>query len=264
MCDEALQLAGRLRRQAEQRQAGAPPAPGGVDEHCAGAHQGTPEAAGEQQQVKAAPASAMKQEEGRRLAQQQQQQQPGGQADGQSKRAQGPAGMQAMPSQQMVADKAEAAAAEAAGSAALAHTFVGAMRRLNHCRWALEAAGAVPLLACPRGSPEAALSLHCAQCQQLCYAATAVLQPAGEPAIWRHLCLECAAAALPGTPPAAAGAGQPASEQQQRHGGSEAAAALPPLLFVKPCWGELEACAQQLEREGLPNLSSEAGAVAEP
>lgn len=137
------------------------------------------------------------------------------------------------------------------------------MRRLNHCRGVLEAAGAAPLLACRSGSPEATLSLHCAQCQQLCYVATAVLRPEGEPASWRHLCLECAAAALPGAPAAAAaGAGlvQPAAERRERRGGEGRASAPAVLLFVKPCWGELEECARQLERDGLHDLSGEARA----
>ena len=128
-------------------------------------------------------------------------------------------------------------AAQLAPSNALAFTFVGAMRRLNRCRAELEAAGAVPLSACPADSPAARQSLHCCECKQSVYAASAVLQPAGQPDSWRHMCLECAAAAV---------AGQPGAAQAAAGGGSAAAGA---VVFVKPCWGELEACARELEQD---------------
>lgn len=115
---------------------------------------------------------------------------------------------------------------------ALAFTFVGAMRRLNHCRAALEAGGAVPLSACPADSPAARQSLHCCVCQQSVYAASAVLHPAGQPDSWRHMCLECATAAA-----------------------ETAAAPSAAVVFVKPCWEALEACARELE----PGLQDPAG-----
>lgn len=145
----------------------------------------------------------------------------------------------------------EVEAARLPPSNALAFTFVGAMRRLNRCRAALEAAGAVPLSACPADSPAARQSLHCCKCQQSVYAASAVLQPAGQPDSWRHMCLECAAALVAG-----------------QSGGSQAAAAAGAVVFVKPCWEELEACARELEQGvqdpagGLRAEGRGAGAVA--
>lgn len=145
---------------------------------------------------------------------------------------------QQQPKQEQQEGQQQQRAAEASSPAALAHTFVGRMRRLNHCRAVLEAASAAPLAACPADGPAARQSLHCTECQQSVYAASAVLAPAGPPSAWRHVCLECAAAA--------AAAAQGASAQ--------APAGSRVLLFVKPCWGELEACARQLER-GLPDLA---------
>ena len=148
--------------------------------------------------------------------------------------------------QQQQADTAQRErAAEASAPEALAHTFVGRMRRLNHCRAALEAAGALPLAACPAGSAAAQQSLHCTECQQSVFAASAVLAPVGPPSAWRHVCLECAAAAA---------AAEPAADGEQQQPQPGGAAGGPVLLFVKPCWAELEACARQLER-GLADLA---------
>ena len=177
-----------------------------------------------------------------------------------------------------------AEAAEAASCNALAHTFVGVMRRLNHCRAQLEASGAAPLAVCSSEPPHVRQSIHCVECQQLCYAATAVVAPAGEPASWRHMCLECAVAAVA----AATAAAAPAASVKQEHGerpgvaaGAEAGGAVGPLaadmaasgleagqregavcrprvlLFIKPCWAELEVCGQELE-QGLQELSGTA------
>ncbi len=137
---------------------------------------------------------------------------------------------------QAEAAQQEEDAAQLASSNALAFTFVAAMRRLNRCRAELEAAGAVPLSACPADSPAACQSLHCCECKQSVYAASAVLQPAGQPDSWRHMCLECAAAA---------GAGQPGAAQAAAGGG----AAVGAVVFVKPCWEKLEACARELEQD---------------
>ena len=179
---------------------------------------------------------------------------------------------------------ATAAAAAAASCNALAHTFVGVMRRLNHCRAQLEASGATPLAVGAADARHAHQSIHCVECQQLCYAATAVVAPAGEHTSWRHMCLECAVAAV------AAAASAAAVKQEFGEAGTatEAATAAPAggtsvgpcaagvaasslgagqwegpanhprvLLFVKPCWVELEECGQELE-QGLQELSGAA------
>jgi hypothetical protein len=129
-----------------------------------------------------------------------------------------------------------ASPAEAAAHNALAHVFVGRMRRLNRSRQLLEGAGAVPVAACAPGSPEESASLHCRRCQQSVYLASAVLDAAGPPPAWRHLCLECAVEERQGA------AGQAAAAATDREAGAGEA-----LLFVKPCWEEAERCCRQLE-----------------
>lgn len=160
---------------------------------------------------------------------------------------------------------AAAEAAEAASDNAIAHRYVSHMRCLNYWRAELEGAGAVALLACPPGSPQALQSLHCADCQQLCFAATAVLAAAGSPAGWRHACLECAGAALAaqrhGGQPQAAQAqaqtpnGQPPAAQTEARQLGEQAKLAQALLFVKPQWRQLEACCRELEAGGVQELA---------
>lgn len=197
------------------------------------------------------------------------------QGGGGSEAAAGEAARQTRGAKATAAQREEEEARQAPGNA-LAFTFVGVMRRLNHCRAQLEAAGAVPLAACPADSPASKQSLHCCKCQQSVYAASAVLEPMGPPASWRHMCLECAAAAVaskPGNMPHAAATvkredggdtlpgGAAAAAAQQAGGHSPAAAgqrqqaaargapaAGAAVVFVKPCWPELEACARELEQ----------------
>lgn len=238
LCDDALALATQRRR---RQQEGQEPAEA----------QKQPE---KQQQPQQAEEQQLKQEaeeaEAQQLAETQAQQQEGQQPLQQQQLPQQQAEQQQVEQQQQqgmaAAPHTPALEPEAAGANALAHTFVGHMRRLNHCRAKLEAAGAVPLAACPAGSAAAQQSLHCAECQQSCYAASAVVEPAGPPASWHHVCLECASAALAVQAPAAEG-----PDEAQLGGavaGGAAAAAVGALLFVKPCWEELEACGHELEQ----------------
>ena len=141
----------------------------------------------------------------------------------------------------------------AASENALAWAFVGVMRRLHAHRAALERAGAVPLSACSPDSGAVHQSLHCTNCQQSVYVASAVLEPQGPPAAWRHVCFECAArelaakAAQAGAAKAEAGA-KAEAEAEAEQGKEQPSAAAGVLLFVKPCWEELEQCCRELEQ----------------